>query len=57
MVRDHCPLRQARLVSADIHIPVDLAAISAYYLQGKILSKVQSKLTFPDSGGTNDSDH
>jgi len=57
MVRDHCPLRQARLISADIHIPVDLAAISAYYLQGKVLSKVQSKLTFPYSGGTNDSDH
>jgi hypothetical protein len=38
MVRNHCPLSRARLISADIHIPIDLAAIGAYYLYREILS-------------------
>jgi hypothetical protein len=57
MVRNCCHLDRARLICADIHMPIHLAAISAYYLQGKVLSKVQSKLTFSYSSGTNDGDH
>jgi hypothetical protein len=57
VVKDQCPLSRARLISANIHIPIDLAAISAYYLYGKVLSKLQSKLTFPYCGGPNDGNH
>src|SRR5512136_774577 len=57
MVRNRCHLSWARLVSADIHIPVHLAAIGAYYVQGEVFSKAESKLAFPYSGGTDDSNH
>jgi len=57
MVRDRALSARTRLISADIHIPIDLAAIGAYYLYGKVLSKVQSKLTFSYSSGTNNSNH